>query len=129
MKLARWIFLVAGIYGVVVLTPGFFLERVAMAPAALAHPEFYYGFYGSALVWQFLFLAISRNPLRYQPLMLIGALEKLAFFATCLALYFTGRLEAGGVLLGALLDGVWMLLFLLAWWTSSRASGPAQVIG
>ena len=42
MKLARWIYLVAGIYGVLILVPGFFLERQADPSGnLLAHPEFY----------------------------------------------------------------------------------------
>jgi hypothetical protein len=122
MRFARWVFLIAGIYGVVILAPGLFLERQAgaMAPPAITHPEFYYGFYGSALVWQFVFFAIARDPMRFRQLMLLSALEKLAFFAACLALYFAGRLALGGPFVGGLLDGVWMVLFLLAW----RGSRP-----
>jgi hypothetical protein len=40
MRLARWIFLIAGIYGVLVLLPGFFVE---LAGRPQAQPEFYYG--------------------------------------------------------------------------------------
>ncbi len=117
MRFARWVFLVAGVYGCLILVPGFFLEGQAgaSAPPAITHPEFYYGFYGSALVWQIVFLVIASDPARYRPLMLVSVFEKLSFFAACLALYFSGRLAVSGPLLGSLIDGVWMVLFAIAW--------------
>jgi hypothetical protein len=125
MRFARNVFLIAGIYGLVILIPGYFLERTAneMAPPAITHPEFYYGFYGAALAWQLVFLAIARDPAGLRPLMLLGAVEKLTFFAACLALYFTNRLAFGGPLMGSLVDGVWLVLFIVAW----RRVGPATI--
>ncbi len=116
MKLARWIFLAAAIYGIAVLIPGFFAEAMVQPP--ITHPEFYYGFFASALVWQLMFLLIASDPGRYRLLMLIGVLEKAAFFIPCLALYASGRLGFTGPFLGALIDGVWMQLFLVAWWSA-----------
>ena len=115
MRFARIVFLIAGIYGVLVLAPGFFLE--GRAPA-ITRPEYYYGFYGSALVWQIVFLLIARDPARWRPLMAIAVLEKLAFFAPCAFLYATHRLTPGGPFIGGMIDGVWMVLFALAWWRS-----------
>ncbi len=40
----------------------------------------------------------------------------LAFFGPLLWLYSGGRLTEGGPFYGAMIDGVWALLFLLAWW-------------
>lgn len=120
MKAARWIFLIAGIYGILVLIPGFFLESMVAAPP-ITHPEFYYGFYGSALVWQLVFLAIARDPVKLRPLMLLAVLEKVAFFVPSLALHFTGRLPMGGPLIGGMIDGVLMVLFAFAWWSSRGA--------
>jgi hypothetical protein len=122
MRVARWIFLISGIYGALVLIPGFFLERLT-PPPTLTHPEFYYGFYGSALVWQFVFLAIAREPAKLRPLMLLAVLEKAAFFAPSLWLYFSGRLAMGGPFIGGLIDGVLMVLFAFAWWCSRDGSG------
>ena len=124
MKVARWIYLIAAIYGIVVLVPGFFLEKLVDAPA-LTHPEFYYGFYGSALVWQLMFLAIARDPLKLRPLMPITFLEKLAFFVPSLALCFSGRLPISGPLIGGMIDGVLLVLFVFAWWSSRNAKAAS----
>ena len=117
MTAARLIFAVAAVYGIAVLLPGLFVETGA-APLypPLAQPEFYYGFYGSALVWQLLFIAIALDPARYRPLMLVAMLEKAAFFIPCLWLWQTQRLPAvSGPFIGAMVDGLLMLAFLLAW--------------
>lgn len=119
MKLARWIFLAAAIYGVLVLAPGFFAELGS--GAAIASPEWYYGFYGSALVWQIAFFVIASDPARFRLLMPVCVLEKLAFFATSIALAAAGRMELGGPFIGGMIDGVWMILFAIAW----RATKPA----
>ena len=123
MKFARWVFLIAGVYGVLVLVPGLFLERQfgLTDPPPLTHPEFYYGFYLTALVFQAIFLLIARDPARWRPLMLVAVAEKIAFLGPCVALYATGRMRLGGPFIGGLIDGVLMLLFLAAW----RASRPA----
>ncbi|MBL0116532.1 MAG: hypothetical protein IPP45_14745 [Sphingomonadales bacterium] len=85
------------------------------SPPALTHPEFYYGFYGSALVWQFAFILIARDPVRYRPLMLVSVLEKAGFFFACLWLWSSGRLGMTGPFYGSLIDGLLMILFAIAW--------------
>ena len=57
MRFARWVFLISGIYGVLVLAPQYFLEQRLSRdyPPALTHPELYYGFIGTALAFQVLF--------------------------------------------------------------------------
>ena len=117
MMAARWIYGGAGIYGLLVLFPGLFSEARFNAdwPPALTHPEFYYGFYGSALVWQLLFLMIAREPARYRALMPVTILEKLAFFLPCVWLWLDGRLAMGSLFWGAMIDGVLGMLFVVAW--------------
>ena len=120
MKLARIIFAVAAVYGVLVLVPGLFAEARfnQINPPAVTHPEFYSGFYASALVWQFAFMLIAYDPARYRVLMLVAIAEKAAFFVPSMLLHQSGRLAVGGPLYGAIIDGLLMLLFALAWWRS-----------
>lgn len=110
-RFSRAVFLVAGIYGIAVLAPGFFSES-AMAklmPPAITHPEFYYGFFGVGLAWQVAFLIIAADPARFRPIIPAAIIEKLIYFISCFVLYLYGRAPllvlAGGtidLLLGSL---------------------------
>ena len=126
MKAARIIFAIAAVYGIAVLTPGLFIEATgALAFMDLPTPEFYYGFYGSALIWQFAFLLIASDPIRYRPLMLVAVIEKAAFFGACLWLWQAGRLgSASGPFIGAMIDCVLMLAFIAAWWITPKTTPP-----
>ena len=57
MKFAKRVFWVAGVYGVIVIVPMYFVEgRIGRVhPLTVTHPEFYYGFLGVAVAWQVLF--------------------------------------------------------------------------
>jgi hypothetical protein len=81
MRFARWVFLIAGIYGIAVIFPQYFLEaRVGRDyPPAITHPEYFYGFIGVGLAWQVAFLIVASNPARFRPIMLTGIMEKLLF--------------------------------------------------
>jgi hypothetical protein len=123
MKFARWTFLLAGIWGILVLLPQYFMEsRIgADTPPAITHPEFFYGFIGVALAWQVAFIIISRDPARYRLLMLPSILEKLSFGGACIVLFATDRL--GGQMLSAgLFDLVLGALFAVSWFTTADAS-------
>jgi hypothetical protein len=63
MIFARRLFLLAGIYGILVLAPQYFLEAKLGQdyPPPITHPEQFYGFIGVALAWQAAFLLISRT--------------------------------------------------------------------
>jgi hypothetical protein len=96
MAFARRVFAIAGIYGVLVTGPQFFLESKTGLdyPPAITHPEFYYGFVGTAFAFQIAFLTIARDPARYRPLMIPSILEK-AFFAIGMPiLYLQQRIPA-----------------------------------
>ncbi len=88
MKFAKYVFLAAGIYGLLVTFPLYFMEAKLSAdyPPSLNHPEYYYSFIGVTVVWQILFLFISRDPLRYRPVMIFCPLEKLSLVPTFLVL-------------------------------------------
>ncbi len=117
MKFARWVFLLAGIYGVAVLLPQFFLEQQVGRdyPPAITHPEYFYGFVGVALAWQVAFLIMARDPARYRPIMLPAILEKASFGFATIALFLEERLSAQ-MLAAGLVDLTWGVLFLVAWW-------------
>ena len=122
-RFARRVFLLAGVYGIVVLLPQYLVEWGLDLPAPIAQPEHFYGFIGVALSWQFVFLLIARDVERYRPLMLIGVLEKLSFSVAVVVLYAADRVSAGVLGAGAI-DLVLGALFVLAF-VSSRDSAPA----
>lgn len=116
MIFARRVFTFGGIWGLAILGSHAFMEgRVGRDhPPAITHPEYFYGFVGIGIVWQILFLVISRDPVRYRPLMIVAVLEKASFFIACVALYVRGRLDLE--MLGAgVLDMMLGFLFLLAY--------------
>ena len=95
MTFARRVFFVAGLWGLVILTPFYFaFDLVGRSyPPPVTHPDFYYGFLGVALVWQIAFLVIASNPVRYRPIMIAAILEKFVYVATMVALYLGGQLQ------------------------------------
>jgi hypothetical protein len=88
VKFAKYVFLIAGIYGVLVTFPLYFLEaRLSVDyPPTLNHPEYYYGFVGVTLAWQFLFFFVARNPVRLRPVMMFCVVEKLSLLPAFLIL-------------------------------------------
>ncbi len=116
LRFPRVLFLIAGVYGVVVLLPQYFLEAKTGRdyPPAITHPEFYYGFIGIALAWQILFLILAADPLRYRALMLPAMLEKAGFGIAVFVLYLQQRVSP--VMLGAgIIDLILGVLFAVAY--------------
>ncbi len=95
MTFARVVFLVAGVWGIVVLTPLYFLVDVTgrRYTAPIDYPHFFYGFLSVAMAWQIAFLVIGSSPARFRPLMIPSILEKLGHVAGVGALYGQGRLS------------------------------------
>lgn len=116
MKFAKIIFYVAGIYGIIALFPLYFLEtKIGQdAPPAITHPEFFYGFVGIALVFQFVFLIIAREPLKYRALIFVSILEKLSFGVPALILYLQNRL-ALRLFAAGMIDLTFAVLFGIAY--------------
>jgi hypothetical protein len=128
MKFARITFLVAGLYGIVALTPLYFAENFVgrLFPPPVNHPEFYYGFLGVVIICHVLYLLISRSPARYRPLMLLGAAEKFVFGLPTVLLYVQGRV-APPILAAALVDIAFGVCFVIAHRaTSSLPSSSAS---
>jgi hypothetical protein len=115
MKFARLVFMIAGIYGVIVLLPMYFLEeRMGRdLPPPINHPEYYYGFIGVALACQVFFLILSTDPIRYRPLMIPAVLEKAAFVIPVSILFFQNR-ASFLTLVAAMPDLILGTLFLVA---------------
>jgi hypothetical protein len=126
MKLARLIFAIAGIYGILVIAPLYFAEGPIAQndPPAITHPEFFYGFIGITLAWQVVFLLIARNPVRYRPLMLVSVLEKLAYGVPAIALFMQQRVKPTALTFGCV-DLVLGALFVLAFFITPRAEASA----
>jgi len=112
----RRVFFWGGVWGLAVLVPQFFLEAKMgeLFPPPTNHAEQYYGFLAVTVAWQVAYLVMSRDPVRFRPLMPVGAACKLLFVATLAALWATGRLSAAAAA-GAAPDLVLALLFLAAW--------------
>jgi len=111
-KAARVIFGIAALWGLIVLPPLFFMAPWLDPPPN--RPEDYYGFLGAATVMQLVYLTIARDPVRFRPIMPLGALSKAAFFTTVLILWLQGR-TAGAAMALAAVDGALGLAFLYAW--------------
>jgi hypothetical protein len=94
MRFARFVFIGAGIWGIAVLTPLFWLVDVTgrhYAPP-VDYPHFFYGFLAVAMAWQIAFLVIGSNPARCRLLMLPAIVEKLGHVATLTVLYAAQRI-------------------------------------
>ena len=94
------------------------ISSAVSTPPAITHPELYYGFVGVALAWQFAFLIIARDPVRFRPLMVAAMLEKFIYAASLAVLYAQGRLHAGQAVVG-IPDFVFGLLFVAAFRATS----------
>lgn len=115
MQFARRVFFAAGIYGILVLAPMYFLEKQIgeQTPPPITHPEYFYGFVGLALVWQFVFFLIGSNPIKYRVLMPFAMLEKVSYGFLVPILFATGR-ASFVVLVGGSIDLVWLVLFAIS---------------
>ncbi len=95
MRFARAVFIVAGVWGILVLTPLFFLIDVTgrqYVPPAM-YPQFFYGFLSVAMAWQIAFLLIGSDPARFRPLMLPSVVEKFGWVFVLVRLYRAGRIS------------------------------------
>ncbi len=115
-RFSRIVFLVAGIYGLIVLLPGFFGEKMLAEkmPPAVTHPEFYYGFFGVGIAWQVAFLIISRDPQRFRAIIPAAILEKLTYCVACAVLLALGRIPPI-IALGGVGDFILGTLFTISY--------------
>jgi hypothetical protein len=133
MKFVKIVFGFAGVWGLALTTPLFFLFDYIgrQYPPPLTHPDFYFGFLTVTIAWQVAFLVIASDPRRFRPLMIPAMLEKFGYVAALTALYVQGRLAAGQAAVG-LPDLVLGLLFVAAFARTPRtdfAGGRAATAG
>jgi len=116
MKFARRLFLIAGIYGLIVLAPQYFLEAKNSHdfPPAITHPEYYYGFIGVGLACQILFLIIARDPVRYRAMMIPSIVEKFSFAIAIIWLFLLNRVNSV-ILVLSCVDLFLGILFIIAY--------------
>jgi hypothetical protein len=114
MKFAKSVFLLAGLWGVLLLVPLYFLFDLIgeQDPPPITHPAFYYGFVGVALAWQVAFFIIALDPVRLRPIMIPAILEKLGYGCAVVALYLQGRMHPQDLAFG-IADLLFVVLF--AW--------------
>jgi hypothetical protein len=119
MKFAKIVFRIAGVWGILVLTPLFFLpdEINRRFPPPITHPQYYYGFVALAWVFQLIFFVIATDPIRFRPLVIPAILEKAGFVLTCVVLLLRGKITSGEAS-GAAADLLLGILFICAFFTT-----------
>src|SRR3954451_17734828 len=99
MKFTRWVFVGAGVWGLAVVPPLFFLYDTAgrLNPPAINHPEYYYGFAAITLAWQVAFPVIPSGPGLSRPLIPVTILEKFGWVVTVGVLFAQERVAANAL--------------------------------
>jgi hypothetical protein len=115
MKFAKITFYAALVWGILILTPLFFIFDVIgrQDPPPITHPGFYYGFLTAGLAWQFAFLVIARDPVRFRTMMIPSILEKWGYGLSFAILYMQHRLHPQDLMFAAI-DTLFGALFLIA---------------
>jgi len=124
MKFAKVVFWVAGIWGLLVITPLYFMFDLIGKndPPAITHPGFYYGFVGGALAWQIAFLFIAREPVRLRPMMIPSVVEKFTFGVAVVTLVMQGRMHRTDLVFAAT-DLTLGVLFVSAYVVTGEKGG------
>jgi hypothetical protein len=116
MRFAKIVFWIAGIWGLLVITPLYFMFDLIgrKDPPPITHPGFFYGFVGATLAWQIAFLFIAKDPVRYRPLIIPSIIEKISYGAAVVALVSQGRMRASDLTFGGA-DLLFAILFAVAY--------------
>ncbi len=116
MRFAKIVFWLAAIWGVLIITPLYFMFDVIGRndPPPITHPGFFYGFADAALAWQIAFFFIAKDPVRHRPLMLPSMFEKFSYGTSVVLLVLQGRMHSSDLVFGAV-DLLLGLLFVIAY--------------
>jgi hypothetical protein len=121
MKFAKVVFWVAGIWGLLVITPLYFMFDLIgkKDPPAITHPGFYYGFVGVAIAWQIAFIFIARDPVSLRPMMIPSVIEKFSYGIAVTVLVAQGRMHPSDMMFAAT-DTLLGVLFVVAYWKTRK---------
>jgi hypothetical protein len=127
MKFAKIVFYIAGIWGLFLITPLYFLFDYigAKTPPVVTHPEYFYGFVGVTLAWQIAFLVIGTDPVRYRPLIVPSIIEKVTYVIAICALVSQHRIPTFDLAFVAT-DSTLTVLFIAAWFIVPRSWPPTS---
>jgi hypothetical protein len=127
MRFCKIVFWVAGIWGLFVITPLFFIFNLIgrQDPPPITHPGFYYGFTTAALAWQIAFIVIAQDPVRFHPLMIPSVVEKFGYGIAVLVLFLQSRMRVGDLVLGSV-DLLLGVLFIAAFLRTRNAAEDDQ---
>jgi type IV secretory pathway VirB3-like protein len=116
MKFAKVVFWVAGIWGLLVITPLYFMFDLIgkQDPPPITHPGFYYGFVGVTLAWQIAFLVIARDPVRFRLMMIPSVVEKFSWAIAVGVLVMQGRMHGSDLVFGVT-DFILGVLFVITY--------------
>ena len=126
MKFAKVVFWAAGIWGVLVITPLFFIFDLIGRndPPPVTHPGFYYGFVTTALAWQIAFFIIARDPVRLRPFIIAAIIEKFGYGIAVFVLYLQQRIHPGDLVFAGV-DALLGCLFVVAYQKTGRESAAS----
>jgi hypothetical protein len=122
MKFAKVVFWAAAIWGVLSLTPLYFIFDMIgkKDPPPITHPAFYYGFVGAGLAWQLAFIVIAKDPIRFRPMMIPSIFEKFSYGIAVLLLVAQVRTQRQDLLFAGM-DILLGLLFTVAYRKTSAS--------
>ena len=114
MKFVKYLYLLAGISGLLILLPLYFADT-----SGISRLEFYYGFIGVAAAFQVLFIIISRDPIRFRTAMIPCILEKFGFAIPTFVLYSQNQIETN-MFYGGIMDLILGILFIIAYFVTPK---------
>jgi hypothetical protein len=130
VKFAKIVFLAAGVWGIVLVTPLYFLfDAIGRSRGSpITYPQFFYGFLAVTMAWQFAFLVIGSDPARFRLMMIPSVAEKFIYVVSMGVLCVERRIAVTDLVIVApdLLLGV---LFIMAFAKTSVSSGFRVVDG
>jgi hypothetical protein len=121
MKFARIVFWIAGVWGMLIIPPLYFMFDLIGRndPPPITHPGFFYGFAGAALAWQIAFFVIASDPARYRPLMIPSMVEKFSYSVAVTILVMQGRMHTADLVFAGT-DFLLGVLFVIAHFKTPR---------